>query len=285
MSVIASKGYYRFVQVLSVLVVPLIAVLMIFVKIDDRVIVNGVVESSHHVILRSPLEKTLIEDIKIKPGSDVRAGQELLTFRDLNNWRLELEKIRRRVIMLTEKAEIYESLNKKGAQSTLSAKELKTEAETLRIEAKSLEQQVEKLTLRAPFSGRITDVLVKEHMNVAVGTELVALSAMDEKVIRCFVPENRYSLLREGQTVAIKSNLYNYLHYTVYRGVVKNFSQYGTRGQDTSDAAASAAMPVFETFIKVLDDDHGAEMLKVGSTAACEIVVERRPLYELFLKK
>lgn len=275
MSVITSHGYYRFVQVLSILVVPLIVVAMIYVQIDDRVIVEGVVESNHHVVLRSPLEKTLVADILVEPGSDVRAGQELMTFRDLSNWRLDLEKKKRRVTLLLEKAETYEKLSKQGAQSALSTKEYRTEADTLLIEVKALEREVEKLTLRAPFAGRVTDVLIKEHMNVAVGTELVALSAMDEKVIRCHIPENRFSLLQEGQRVAIKSNLYNYLHYTVYRGEVKKFPEYATHltGQAT-----------YETYIKILPDDGGVDKLPIGSTASCEIVVERRPLYELFLK-
>ena len=328
MSIIASKGYYRFIQVLSVLVVPIIVIVMVFCKIDDRIIVIGVVESTRHVLLRSSIDKTLIEKILVEPGKDVEEGQPLIVFRDLDNWKLELEKTRLQIdknrlqlqktsILLAktigqmetkrEKADTYEKLNKEGAQAALAAKELRTEADSLEKDAealkkdvdlmakdvslmeanaKGLEQQIARLTLRAPFKGRVTDVLVREPMNVTVGTELLALSAMDDKVVRCFVPENRADRLEDGLNVTIKSNLYNYLHYSVFRGKVKKHYPYGTRAPDGAPvpAIATEAMPTYETFITIGPENNGPQMLKVGSTVTCEIIVERQPLYKLFIK-
>jgi multidrug resistance efflux pump len=206
----------------------------------------------------------------------VKEGDPLIRFQDLQNWDLELQKKKNQVALLLEKAATYERLEKQGAQSKLSSMEYRTEANTLTIEATELEQMVKNLTLRAPFAGKVTDVLVKEYQSVAVGTPLAALSAMDGKVLRCLVPENRFSEIEVGQSVAIKSNLYNYLHYSVYYGTVKSFDSYATHLTN---------QPSFETYIKVLDENDGAKMLKIGSTASCDIIVARRPLYELFLKK
>jgi multidrug resistance efflux pump len=248
----------------------------VFVTLDDRVTVAGVVESNRHLVLCSPVEKTLVAEIFVAPGADVELGAPILRFADLQNWALELEKKDQQVKLLLEKAATYERLEKQGAQSKLSSMEYRTQANTLTLEADALKKQVENLTLRAPFAGKITDILVTEYQSVAVGTPIAALSAMDGKVIRCFIPENRFSEVQVGQPVAIKSNLYNYLHYAVYYGEVKNFDSYATHATE---------QPSFETFIKIVNDNNGVEMLKVGSTASCDIIVARRPLYELFLKK
>ena len=45
------------------------------------------------------------------------------------------------------------------------------------FEIAALRDKVDRLTLRAPFTGRITELMVKPYAKMEIGTPLVALSA------------------------------------------------------------------------------------------------------------
>ncbi len=272
MKIFTTKAYYRASQIASIAFLPAVIIALIFIKIEDRIVVNGIIESDNHLIMRSALEDKLVKTVLVKPGQSVKHGEALVELEDLGNWRVELERTQSQYDLAKEKAEVYSNLKNKGAQSGLSAKTYENQAKILEIEIKSLKQQIDRLTVRAPFDGKITEVMVKKSEKVDIGTPIVALSAMDEKIVRCNVPEARFPYLQLGQKVAIKSNLYNYFTFEIYTGVVKTFDAY---------ASHTTKEPVFETKIKVTGK--GAEILKVGSTAQCEIIVEKQPLYALLL--
>lgn len=273
MDFITTKFFYRFTQVVSLFFLPLIILSLFFIRIEDRITVTGVIESDNQVVLRSPLDDTLLAEILVKPGTDVKEGEPLVKFQDLRNWRLELEKKIKRLELIQEKSDIYIKLRGEGAQSGLTTKDVMNEAETLKIEIKALQDDVDRLTLRAPFTGRITELMVKPYAKMEIGTPIVALSAMsqmDLKVVSCNVPQSRYPYLRTDQPVAIKSAQFPYLRFKIYTGVVKWFSKYAS----TTDQGQ-----VYETKIALTGE--AKDLLPIGSTATCEILVEDQPLYVL----
>lgn len=269
---LTTKFYYRTAQVVSIVFLPLAFLSLFVLRVEDRIVVDGVVESDNYVTLRSPLDDTLIENILVEPGADVKSGQALLNLQDLKSWRNELEKKEKRLEYITEKADVYQKLRKEGAQSGLITKDSQNEANILEIEIRALKENVGRLTLRAPFAGKITEVMVKPYSHVEVGTPLAKLSAMDEKIIRCQIPESRFPFLRQDQTVAVKSNLYNYFKWKIYSGKVKSYYSYASHENEK---------PTYET--KIVLTGEGRDLLTIGSTARCEILVEDRPLIELLL--
>lgn len=280
MDFITTTAFYRSTQIVSILFLPLTVLALFYIKVEDRIVVDGAVESDNQVILRSPLDDTLLDDIFVKPGDDVAKDAPLVRFRDLQNWRQELERKQKRYELLKEKAEIYVKLHGEGAQSGLTAKDMVNESQTLEFEIAALRDKVDRLTLRAPFTGRITELMVKPYAKMEIGTPLVALSAMDVKVIRCEVPEARFPYLRKGQPVAIKSNLYHYLTFRIYTGEVKSFYTYASSAS-ANPANGARPEPSYETKIALTGE--AKELLTIGSTASCEILVEDQPLYRLFL--
>ena len=273
MDFFTTKAYYRTAQFLSIAFFPLALAAMIVLKVEDRITVENVrIESRRQVILRSALKETLIKNIHIKTGAEVREGDPLIEFEDLQNWRTELAKKKNQLEFVREKAEVYVRLRAEGAQSGLSTKDMTTEANALQIEIEGLEERVGRLTLRAPFNGTVTELPVKEYESVGIGTPLLSLAAMNDKIIRCFVPEDRYQYLRKDQHVAIKSNQYSFFSFKIFEGKVASFHSFASHdGQDVR----------YETEILLVGE--AQELLPVGSTATCDIIVEERPLYELFI--
>lgn len=270
MEIIATKAFYRSTQIVSLLFLPLVALSLFLIKVEDRIVVDGTVESDNQAVLRSPLDDTLLEEIFVKSGEDVAKAAPLMRFQDLQSWRLELEKKQKRLEFVHDKAAVYIKLRNEGAQSGLTTRDFVNEEQTLEIEIKTLQERVERLTLRAPFAGRVTDLMIKPFTNVSIGTPLIALSAMDEKVIRCQVPQSRFPYLRVNQPVAIKSDQYPHTKYKVFTGTVKSFYPY---------ASTNTQEPLYET--KILLTEDAPKVLPIGSTATCEILVDAQPLYWL----
>ncbi len=280
MDFITTPAFYRTNQIVSILFLPLAVISLFLIKVEDRIVVDGVVESDNQVVLRSPLDETLLEDIFVHPGDDVKKGAPLVQFRDLLNWRQDLDRKHKRQDLLKEKADIYVKLHGEGAQSGLTAKDMVNESQTLEFEIAALQDKVDRLTLRAPFDGRVTELMVKPYAKMEIGTPLLALSAMDEKVIRCQVPESRFPYLHKGQPVAIKSNLYNYFTFQIYTGEVKSFYTYASNPA-LAGSANPLQGPAYETKIALTGE--AKDRLTIGSTASCEILVENQPLYRLLL--
>jgi multidrug resistance efflux pump len=78
------------------------------------------------------------------------------------------------------------------------------EVEAARARAAALRDQalleVERCTVRAPFNGRVTRVLVSPGRRVRVGDPLVALFDRDEMVVRAQLPERHLAAIRQAMT-------------------------------------------------------------------------------------
>lgn len=273
MNLITTRVYYRLAQVASVLLLPALLLALVLVEVEDRIVVDGQVVAETQATLASPLEKVLVQSVGVEPGTVVEAGQVLVVFADLQGWRLALAEQEKRLAFWTGKAKAMAALERQGAGAGLTTREACLQQETLELSIAALRAKVARLSLRAPFAGQVTAVHIDPGASVAIGTELITLVDPATKVVRCGVPENRVVELRRGQQVAIKSTYLNYLRHRVFQGTVGPFSPFG---EETAESH------LFET--TVLLDADGREVLKVGTSAQCEIVVSAQPLYQLLLK-
>lgn len=274
MNFISSPAYHRFAKVASILIFPLLFCLFLLVRIEDRIVVAGVVECEQQAVLASPLKETLVEKVHVESGDRVKKGQVLLSLQDLQGWRRALERKEIRHRYLGEKLKRLEKLRRQGAEAGMTVAETELEHKTLGVEIQALRENSSLLTLKAPFDGVITSRMAKRGQSVFVGTPLLALASMGRKVVECSIPESRVASLKVGQSVAIKSNMFNYLRYDVYGGKVSAFDRYGVKEKDGVTFEATIAL-----------DDESSKALKVGTTARCEIIVDRTPLYLLVLER
>jgi multidrug resistance efflux pump len=273
MSVLTSHAYFQFARILAVLLFPVGACVLVFIEFEDRFVVSGIVESRKQVVVRSPLKETLVKTVLVEAGEDVAAEQKLLVFEDLHEYRHSLDQ---RVLRLKNLERENTALEPVGGQDLEEGRkqlQLQARMETLRLEIENYREKVERLTVRAPFAGRVTEVHVTEQDHVAVGTELFSLSSPEEKIIACMVPERHASYLHKGQRVHIKSNQFNYLRHDIYTGRVDTFSPYAVHSEGRVEYETEI---VFET---------GRSKLPLGSTARCAVVVERQPLPMMFFSK
>lgn len=94
----------------------------------------------------------------------------------------------------------------------------------------------------------------------------------ESKIIRCIAPQTLAFGLKKGQRVNIKSYLKNYLRYRVYDGILLDIAPYGTQNQSAVH---------YELIVGITD---GQQELPVGSTAMCEIIKGKAPLFLVLIK-
>jgi multidrug resistance efflux pump len=77
-----------------------------------------------------------------------------------------------------------------------------------RADVATLEVQREKLSLRAPMDGLVTERMVYEGETVVVGARLFVLSTLDPVILTIYVPENRIGRVRVGQAADLSVDAY-----------------------------------------------------------------------------
>ncbi|MDH3255383.1 MAG: efflux RND transporter periplasmic adaptor subunit [Acidobacteriota bacterium] len=80
------------------------------------------------------------------------------------------------------------------------------EYEIARQEQAEAEWQLEKTTIRAPFSGKISERMLQVGQNIRPGDELFELTDLDPLIARIFLPERDVLGLEEGRDVKIALN-------------------------------------------------------------------------------
>ncbi len=268
MRFIATQTYYRSAQICSILLFPALAISLALVQVEDRIVTDGIIKCREQAILVSPLKDTLIKSILVKPGDNVVSGQILVRLADLRCWEQELERKKLESEFLHKRLRALLKLRNEGIKSTMEVNRLELNCKSTALEIKALERNVSRLKVCAPFSGTITGIAVEPGQPVTIGTELMELASLQHKIIECKIPEKRFADLRKGQRVAVKSNLLNYLKYDVYSGRITDFEAYGFSRNNTVS---------FKAYIEL--DTRSSSALKVGTTAQCEIIVEKTPLY------
>ena len=159
------------------------------------------------------------------------------------------------------------------AQVARQQRSLKHQLVQARLELSALKVSQQRLTIRAPFSGRVVGIQASTSQRVEIGTDLITLSGNEPKLIKCRVPESRFSEIKLGQSALIKSDLYNYLRHEIYRGKVHFVATHGV--YDGTEIFYDVSIVITE----------GHDVLRVGSGALCEIQVGQQSAIMLLVGK
>ncbi|WP_297087382.1 efflux RND transporter periplasmic adaptor subunit [uncultured Draconibacterium sp.] len=138
-----------------------------------------------------------IEKLNIAPGARVEKDQILLTYPPQNH-ELQIEQARLAYDELKRNCERQEILFKKGAVSKLSVEQLQTQ---LDIQEKVLKQSNELYSIKAPFSGIITDVAVNQGKEVNAGDALLSIASTGQMEATFFVTSNAISKIANNAEV------------------------------------------------------------------------------------
>ncbi|MBN1258081.1 MAG: HlyD family efflux transporter periplasmic adaptor subunit [Planctomycetes bacterium] len=281
MSILTSKPLYRFSQLLALFFFPAAIFFLFFFTLEDKVKTSGVVEAANQIVVRSAVEKTIVEAIHYQNGDKVTQGSPVVTFADLQGLETQVKKLKLHLEFLQEQLQRAKRLQSEGAGSSLKVEELTNEIREEEIALEELRTQQERLVARAPFDGNITNIHVKLQERAEIGKPLFTLFGTGDKIIRCIVPEQDFDYLAIGQEVQIKSQLYNYLRYQIYNGRVLSISKYGKHAVELSDPDNYDELKIYYTVLVELLD--GQDKLAVGSSAMCEIIIERRPVFYIIV--
>lgn len=131
-----------------------------------------------------------------------------------------------------------------------------------------LQVQLEKMTLRSPISGLVTNRSVHLGETAAPGATLLTIANLDEVKLTLYIPENRFGRIQLGQEVSVEVDSFP---GKVYQGEVVYISseaEFTPRNVQTQEERVNT---VFAVKVLIPNPDHD---LKPGMPADATIVVE-----------
>lgn len=141
----------------------------------------------------------------VEEGDIVRQGETLAMLvrgdQEIGHKKAELRELNAR--------QAYERGKDLAAKELISREEfdrLTTDYEIAREELAEAEWSLSKTTIRAPFSGRITDRMTQVGQHLRPGDELFQLTDFDPLIARIYLPERDVIGLEEGREVRIGLN-------------------------------------------------------------------------------
>jgi RND family efflux transporter MFP subunit len=168
--------------------------------------VSGVMEALKDAYI-SPEINGQIQEISVQRGSRVKQGDMILklntevTEKSMVEIETSLELAKR---IFSKQEELWEQ----NIGSELQYLEAKNAMESLEARKATLEEQIEMAQIRAPFSGIIDDIMVKEGELASPGVPLVHLVNLSKMRVSASVSEAYLSSLSKGDMVELRFPAY-----------------------------------------------------------------------------
>lgn len=174
--------------------------------LSDLIQVNGSVQASEEVLI-SPEIAGRLQKIHFREGSKVASGTLLLKINDE-----ELQAQRKKLEVQKELARrIADRLKLLYEQEGVSQQEYevaRAEVQTIQADIDLLDVQLEKTSIRAPFSGRLGLRMVSEGAYLSPGMAIVNLVRTDPLELVFSVPERYGSRVKMGDEVTFQLSEY-----------------------------------------------------------------------------
>ena len=183
-----------------------------------------------------------VAELLVEEGDRVKKGQ-ILAQLVKDDAEIAVKKARIRV----ESTGINFERAQKGLADNLISRELfdkvSLDNQIAQQELAEAQWRLEKTTIRAPFSGRVTDRFVKLGQHVGPGDQLFTVSDFDPLIAKIFLPEKDVFGLKEGRDVRItlKAN-----DTTRFRGRIRQISPVVDTATGTVKLTIEASAPPSE---------------------------------------
>jgi len=144
----------------------------------------------------------VVRAIRFDSGAKVRAGQVLVEL-DASVERAQLSSLQARRSLATTSAARTRHLEAGGAATKAQLEADEAQLQTVSADARALEAQIEKKTIRAPFGGKlgIRSVNLGQYLNP--GTAITVLESLDAVYIDFTVPQQQIARVPVGTAVRI----------------------------------------------------------------------------------
>ena len=155
----------------------------------------------------SPQIAGKVASIEFQPGQWVKKGQALIQL-DNSIQNAEYNSAKANLQYMQAQYNRAKLLSARGAEASSDLDNSKAQYLVDKALAEEKQVQVEKMVLRAPFSGQMSAALVSQGQYVTVGQSLANIVDRQDLRVQYSVPEAKLALLHLGQNVRITSNAY-----------------------------------------------------------------------------
>ncbi len=180
-------------------VIPAEAMIVKPESLRDLITVNGSTLANQEVMISSEVAGT-VRKILFKEGSHVTQGSPMVIL-DTEELEAQRQRLEVRKRLTASVAERLKALYEAEGVSLQEYETAQAEADQVVAEIKLLDVQIEKRTVRAPFSGRIGLKLVSEGSYISSGSPIVGLVSLDPIHLQFAVPERYTQVLQQGSEV------------------------------------------------------------------------------------
>ncbi len=196
--------------------------------------------------------------------------------------RLELEGVTERLIA---QREALRAIDGQVAARRLGASQSVSEIATRRAalaEQRAGLLRLDRLVLTAPVGGTVGDVSARVGVRAAADTSLVSVLPRDGRTeVQLFAPSRAIGFVRPGQPVRLLFDAFPYQKYGAGRGTVVAVARVPTEPA-ALDPGLGLTEPVFRVRVRI-DRMASDRPLRAGMTLSANLVLESRPLWEVFL--
>ncbi len=200
--------------------------------------------------------------------------------------RLDLERINEQLIAQRQSARgIDNQIQVRRIGSERSRSELEAQRAALAEQRATLLRQ-DQLVLTAPVAGRVGDVGVRPGQRAQPDASLVTVLPRESGTeVQLYAPSRSIGFVKTGQQVRLMFDAFPYQKYGAGRGTVTWISDVPT-DPASLDPGLGITEPVFRIRVSIDEAGLPREMrereLRTGMTLSANLVLQRRPLWEVF---
>jgi RND family efflux transporter MFP subunit len=148
-----------------------------------------------------------VTDMLVDVGSSVQKGQTLIQL-DNSLLKLQLQSVEIQIEGLEKDVRRFIVLAKADAIQGVQLEKAELGLQTAKVQKATLQEQISKTTIRAPFNGIITAKMTEVGAFAAPGMPLLQLTDISNLKFTVNVPENDLSKFNEGQIAQVSADVY-----------------------------------------------------------------------------
>ena len=163
--------------------------------------VRGSVTSDRNVTI-SARTPAVVERVLVQEGERVKKGQVLIV-QDAKSVRRSIDELKTSLELANTRYERQKNLWDKKIGTEIQYLEAKSNKESLERRIASAEAQQADYTIRAPFSGSVDDVIIKQGETAQPGVPMLQLVSLQDMFINADVSESYLGKFEVGDSVTV----------------------------------------------------------------------------------
>lgn len=181
-------------------------------NLATRQTIDGNFMANREVKLNADIQGK-IDVVRVDLGSEVKKGQILIEL-DNSLLKLQLESVKIQEKDLEKDFERYRILTEADAIQKAKLDKIQLQLQSTVIQRRTIEEQINKTTIRAPFDGTITQKFVEIGAFAAPGVPLLQLSQMNVLRFTVFVAEGEINQFSLNEEVVLKADQYPQIDFS-----------------------------------------------------------------------